>query len=106
MEFEVPVQLIYILFVIFAILSVVLLKGIGHSLFVGHDTVQGPTFQPVKLCKAMGICFAIIAIFLLISSFIWNNRPEWFIYVFWVVVGGNIAAAVIIANLNIIVRRN
>lgn len=63
MSFEVPVELIYVLFVIFAVLSAVFLKGIGSSLFVGHNTAQEPAVSPVKLCRAMGICFAIIAFF-------------------------------------------
>ncbi|MBP3488164.1 MAG: DUF3784 domain-containing protein [Roseburia sp.] len=105
MEFEVPVIVIYVLFVIFAVLSAVFLKGKGSSLFAGHSTVREPAFAPVKLCKAMGICFAVLAIFLLITVFVWNQRPDWFRYVLWVVVGGNIIAATIIANLNILFRR-
>lgn len=105
MSFEVPIELIYVLFVIFAVLSAVFLKGIGGSLFVGHNTAQEPAVSPVKLCRAMGICFAIIAIFLLITSFIWNHRPAWFVYASWVVIGGDIIAAAIIGNLNIVLRK-
>lgn len=95
---------VYTLAAIFAVLSVVFLKGKAASLFVGHNTARKPVFSQRKLCKAFGACLAVAAVLLLITAVIWNNCPEWFVYVFGAVLGGDILAGVIICCLNIIVE--
>ena len=101
----VPVEMIFVLAIIFASLSLVFLNGKGASLFVGHNTILEPAFSPGKLCKALGVCLCIVTVFLLITALIWNSCPEWFIYIFRAVIGGSILACAVICNLNILVRK-
>lgn len=103
MNSYIPAWVVYTLAAIFAVLSVVFLKGKAASLFVGHNTARKPVFSQRKLCKAFGACLAVTAALLLITAVIWNNCPDWFVYVFGAVVGGDILAGVIICCLNIIV---
>lgn len=101
----IPVQAIYVIAAIFAALSIVFLKGKAAALFVGHNTAREPVFSTQKLSKALGVCFAVITVLLLITALIWNNTPRWFFYVFWIVLGADILASAIICNLNIIVKK-
>lgn len=105
MGLGIPVGVIYGLAAIFAVLSILFLKGKGSSLFVGHNTVREPAFSEHKLCRALGVCLVIIAVFLLIAALIWDHFPEWFIYIFWVVIVGDVLAITIICNLNILFRK-
>ncbi len=105
MNQNIPVQVIYGLAVLFAALSIIFLKGKSSSLFVGHNTAREPVFSTQKLCKAFGVCFAVITISLLVTALIWNNVPEWFVYVFLIVLGADILASAVICNLNIIVKK-
>lgn len=102
MNSSIPVEIIYCLFVLFTVLSILFLKGKGSSLFVGHNTTKEPAFQPVKLCKALGVCLASIALLLLIAALLWNNWPKWFSWIFGIVTGGNVISITILCNLNII----
>lgn len=105
MTHYIPVQVIYGLAVLFAALSIIFLKGKAAALFVGHNTAREPVFSTQKLCKALGVCFAVITVLLLITALIWSNVPEWFFYVFWIVLGADILVSAIICNLNIIVKK-
>ena len=105
MGLGIPVGVIYGLAAIFAVLSILFLKGKGSSLFVGHNTVRKPAFSEHKLCKSLGVCLAVIAAFLLIAALIWDHSPKWFIYIFWVVIVGDVLAITIICNLNILFRK-
>lgn len=82
--------------------AILFLKGKGSSLFVGHNTTKEPAFQPVKLCKALGVCLASIALLLLIAALLWNNWPKWFSWILGIVTGGNVISITILCNLNII----
>ena len=104
MDTNLPVEVIYVLDIIFAILAIVFLKGKGEAMMVRYNTLKEPVFNERKLCQALGVCFAILAVFLLIVALIWNHYPAWFDYVSRVVIGGDILAAIIICNLNIIFR--
>lgn len=104
MNSNVPVVVIYSLTILFAILSIVFLKGKGKNFFVGHNTTKTPKFSTTKLSKGVGICFSIITVFLFITALIWNVCPEWYRYFFRVIIGGNIVAIVIVCNLNIIFK--
>lgn len=102
MNQSIPVEIIYCFCVLFTMLSILFLKGKGSSLFVGHNTTKEPAFQPVKLCKPLGVCFAGIALLLLITALLWNNWPKWFSWIFWIVIEGNVISITLLCNLNII----
>ena len=104
MNGNVSVVVIYSLVILFAILSIVFLKGKGKNFFVGHNTTKAPKFSTTKLSKAVGMCFLVVTVFLFITALIWNACPEWYRYFFWVMIGGNIMAIGIVFNLNIIFK--
>ena len=66
----VPVEMIYVLAIIFAVLSLVFLSGKGAPLFVGHNTIREPAFSEKELCKALGVCLCVLSVFLLITALI------------------------------------
>ena len=104
MNSNISVVVIYGLIIIFAVLSIVFLKGKGKTLFVGHNTTKEPRFSTTKLSKVVGMCFSIITVILFITALIWNVCPEWYQYFFWVIIGGNIVTITIVCHLNIIFR--
>ena len=103
MDTNLPVEVIYVLDVICTIVAIVFFRGKGTMMF-RYNTRKKPVFTEDKLCKALGVCFAILAAFLFIVALIWDFYPAWFDYVCWVVIGGDVLAAVIICNLNIIFK--
>lgn len=105
MNTNLPIEVIYVLAVICAIVAIIFFKGKGKAMMVRYNTLKEPVFNESKLSKALGVCFAILAVFLLIVALIWDIYPTWFDYVCWMVIGGNIVAAFIICNLNIIFRK-
>ena len=104
MSENIPVVVVYVLVLLFAVLSIVFLKGKAKNLFVGHNTAKAPKFSTTKLSKAVGICFSIITVFLFITALIWNVCPEWYKYLFWIIIGANSAVITIMSNLNIIFK--
>ena len=53
----VPVEMIFVLAIIFASLSLVFLSGKGASLFVGHNTILEPAFSPESCAKRWEYAF-------------------------------------------------
>lgn len=76
MNQSIPVEIIYGLCILFTVLSILFLRGKGSSLFVGHNTTKEPAFQPVKLCKALGVCFAGITLLCNLNIIFDNRRKE------------------------------
>lgn len=105
MKFSVPVEVIYALTVFFMALSVFFLLGRGGSLIVGHDTIQKEKYPVKKLCRAIGVCFAILTVLLGITSLFWNVLPGWYIYLFDTVAAAVMAAVFVLCHMNIIFRR-
>ena len=64
-----PDWVVYVGFIIFAVLSIVLISGHGSWLISGYNTAskeEKAKYNEKKLCRTMGIGMSVIAILLLI----------------------------------------
>ena len=74
-----PDWVVYVGFIIFAVLSIVLISGHGSWLISGYNTAskrrKGKNIMKKKLCRTMGIGMSVIAILLLIMGVFENILP-------------------------------
>ena len=66
-----PDWVVYVGFIIFAVLSIVLISGHGSWLISGYNTAskeEKAKYNEKKLCRTMGIGMSVIAILLLIMG--------------------------------------
>ena len=75
---------VWIVFVIFAVLSIVLISGHGSWLISGYNTAskeEKEKYDEKKLCRTMGLGMSIIAILLLTMGLLENILPAFFVYI-------------------------
>lgn len=60
MNAGIPVEMIYGLAVVFAVLALIFLSGKGASLFVGHNTLREPAFSEKSCAKRWERAFALL----------------------------------------------
>ena len=92
-----PDWVVYVGFIIFAVLSIVLISGHGSWLISGYNTAskeEKAKYNEKKLCRTMGIGMSVIAILLLIMGVFENILPAFFVY---------IALGIILADVVIII---
>ena len=74
-----PDWVVYVGFIIFAVLSIVLISGHGSWLISGYNTAskeEKAKYNEKKLCRTMGIGMSVIAILLLIMGVFENILPS------------------------------
>ena len=75
---------VWIVFVIFAVLSIVLLSGHGSWVISGYNTAskeEKEKYDEKKLCRTMGIGMSIISILILIMGLFESVLPAFCIYI-------------------------
>ena len=75
---------VWIVFVIFAVLSIILLSGHGSWFISGYNTAskeEKEKYDEKKLCRTMGLGMSIIAILLLTMGLLENILPAFFVYI-------------------------
>ena len=75
----------WIIWIVFAILSIVLLSGHGSWLISGYNTSskeEKAKYDEKKLCRTMGLGMAVIAVLILVMGLIEDVLVASFIYVF------------------------
>ena len=73
---------VWIVFVIFAVLSIILLSGHGSWFISGYNTAskeEKEKYDEKKLCRTMGLGMSIIAILLLTMGLLENILPAFFV---------------------------
>ena len=79
-----PDWIVWAVFVVFAILSVILLSGHGSWLIAGYNTAskeEKAKYNKKRLCRTMGAGMAVIALLVLISGLLEDLLPAGFVYV-------------------------
>ncbi|MDD2979839.1 MAG: DUF3784 domain-containing protein [Hespellia sp.] len=92
-----PDWMVYVVFVILATFSIVLISGHGGWLIAGYNTVseeEKRKYNEKKLCRITGIGMSIIAILTLIMGLFEDVLPAFFAY---------IAAGVILIDVVVII---
>ena len=96
-----PPVLLWFIFALSAILSLVLLTGHGADLIAGYNTAseeEKKKYDKKKLCLVTGLGTSVISVLILISALFSARLPAWFAYLFTGIVLADCAVIVILAN--------
>ena len=93
--------ILWLVFTLFAVLSIVLLSGHGENLIAGYNTAsqeEKDKYDSKKLCHVIGGGMAVIAVMLLVFALLIASLPTWFIFVFVSVVIVDSIVMIVLAN--------
>lgn len=93
--------ILWLVFALFAVLSIVLLSGHGENLIAGYNTAsqeEKDKYDSKKLCRVIGGGMAVIAVMLLVFALLIASLPTWFIFVFVSVVIVDCIVMIVLAN--------
>ncbi|WP_368202429.1 DUF3784 domain-containing protein [Agathobacter rectalis] len=96
-----PDWVVYVGFIIFAVLSIVLISGHGSWLISGYNTAskeEKAKYNEKKLCRAMGIGMSVIAILLLIMGVFENILPAFFVYIALGIILADVVIIIVLGN--------
>ena len=92
---------VWIVFVIFAVLSIVLLSGHGSWVISGYNTAskeEKEKYDEKKLCRTMGIGMTIISILILIMGLFESVLPAFFVYIAVGIIVVDVVVIIILGN--------
>ena len=93
--------IVWIVFVIFAVLSIILLSGHGSWFISGYNTAskeEKAKYNEKKLCRTMGIGMSVIAILLLIMGVFENILPAFFVYIALGIILADVVIIIVLGN--------
>ena len=96
-----PDWVVYVGFIIFAVLSIVLISGHGSWLISGYNTAskeEKSKYNEKKLCRTMGIGMSVIAILLLIMGVFENILPAFFVYISLGIILADVVITIVLGN--------
>lgn len=94
------VAIMWVIFAIFFIISLVLLSGHGAGLIAGYNTAtkeEKAKYDEKKLCRVTGTGMMIIALLILVMAIFINVLPSSFAYVALAIVVADCAAIIVIS---------
>ena len=92
---------VWVIFAIMTLLSIVLLSGRGAFLIAGYNTAskkEKSKFDEKKLCRVTGIGMSVISIFLLVMAILNDNLPTYFTYIFFSAIVVDVIVMLILMN--------
>ena len=93
--------IVWIVFVIFAVISIILLSGHGSWFISGYNTAskeEKEKYDEKKLCRTIGIGMSIIAILALIMGLLENSLPASFVYIALGIILVDVVVIIILGN--------
>ena len=96
-----PDEVIWIVFILFTILSIILLSGHGSWLISGYNTAskeEKAKYNEKKLCRTMGIGMAVIAVLILVMGMFEDVLPAFFVYIAVGIILADVAVIIIVGN--------
>ena len=96
-----PDCVVWIVFVILAVLSIVLLSGHGSWVISGYNTAskeEKEKYDEKKLCRTMGIGMSIISILILIMGLFESVLPAFFVYIAVGIIVVDVVVIIILGN--------
>ena len=93
--------IVWIVFGIFAVISIILLSGHGSWFISGYNTAsreEKEKYDEKKLCRTMGIGMSVIAILLLIMGVFENILPEFFVYIALGIILADVVITIVLGN--------
>ena len=92
--------LLWVIAILFTIISIILLMGRGANLIAGYNTSSNKEKQKYntkKLCRVVGIGLLLIAVMVLVMAIFYETLPAWTAKVFGIT---TIADCIIVAILS------
>lgn len=96
-----PSWIIWVVFVLFLIMTIAFLSGRGSALIAGFNTMsdaEKSQYNIKKMCRGMGVCFAIIDVVILVMLLGENVLPSWTVYVAVGVILVDVISVIIFGN--------
>lgn len=96
-----PDWIVWIGFIIFAVLSIVLISGHGSWFISGYNIAskeEKAKYNEKKLCRTMGIGMSVIAILLLIMGLLESVLPAFFVYISLGIILVDVVVILILGN--------
>ena len=96
-----PDWIVWIVFIILATLSIILLSGHGSWFISGYNTAskeEKGKYNEKRLCRTMGIGMSVIAILILAMGLFENILPAFFVYIALVIILVDIVTIIILGN--------
>ena len=93
--------IVWVVLVIVAVLSIVLLSGHGSWFISGYNTAskeEKKKYDEKKLCRTMGVGMSIIAILVLIMGLLENILPAFFVYIALGIIVVDVVVIIILEN--------
>ena len=84
-----PSWVMWVVFGIFLILTIILLTGHGANLVAGYNTADAEEkskYDSKKLSRVVGVGFLVITILILIATLLESILPSWIAYIFLAVI--------------------
>ena len=96
-----PDWIVYIGFVILAVLSIVLISGHGSWFISGYNTAakeEKAKYDEKKLCRTMGIGMSVLAILILTMGLFENVLPAYFVYIALEIIFVDVTVIIVLVN--------
>lgn len=96
-----PAWIVWLVFSVFLLLSVVLLSGHGSGLIAGFNTAskeEQKKYDKKKLCRAVGTGMAVIALLCLIIGLFNTVLPYYFIYITFGTIIADVVVIIMLKN--------
>lgn len=96
-----PDWIVYIGFVILAVLSIILISGHGSWFISGYNTAtkeEKAKYDEKKLCRTMGIGMSVIAILILTMGLFENVLPSYFAYIALGIIFVDVTVIIVLGN--------
>ncbi len=98
---NVSALILWLVFALIAVLSIVLISGHGENLIAGYNTASPEDkakYDSKKMCRVMGVGMAVIAVLILVMALLLEALPSWFFIVFFVVIVLDCIVMVVLVN--------
>ncbi len=96
-----PDWIVWIGFIILAVLSIVLLLGHGSWFISGYNTAskeEKEKYNEKKLCRTMGIGMSVITLLILIMGLLEDILPAFFVYIALGIILVDVIVIIILGN--------
>lgn len=96
-----PDWIVYVGFIILAILSIVLISGHGSWFISGYNTAskeEKAKYNEKKLCRTTGIGMPVIAILILTMGLFENVLPAFFAYIALGIILADVVIIIVLGN--------
>lgn len=96
-----PEWAVWVLFAVFALITVLLLSGRGANLIAGYNTAspeEKKKYNAKRLCRVMGTGMAVITVFILVMAVGEDILPAETASVFGVITVADIVVMMVLAN--------